>query len=223
MKNILASFKNKALLDTALTHRSALNENLSPSTENNERLEFLGDAVLELATTDYLFKKYPKEQEGILTAFRSSLVKTETLAQISLEIGLGKTLHMSKGEENTGGRENVGILADSFEALLGAVYLDRGFKAVEDILEKHLFPKFAEIKKNKLYRDSKSSLQEVVQAKGFNAPSYKVVSASGPDHDKKFTVQVLVDGKSMGKGDGKNKQSAQQAAAREALEKYQAK
>jgi len=223
MKNIFASFKNKTLLDTALTHRSALNEKISPSTENNERLEFLGDAVLELATTSYLFIEYPKQQEGILTAFRSSLVKTETLAQISTEIGLGEALYMSKGEESTGGRKNVGILADSFEALLGAVYLDRGFKAVETVLQKHLFPKFAEIKKNKLYRDAKSSLQEVVQAQGFTAPDYKVIAAVGPDHNKKFTVQVLVEGKSMGEGKGKNKQTAQQAAAREALEKYQAK
>lgn len=213
-------FKDKSLLETALTHRSAINEGISPSLENNERLEFLGDAVLELASTEFLFSTHPQEQEGILTAYRSALVKTETLAQTASEIGLGEIIYMSKGEEATGGRTNPGILADSLEALLGAMYLDQGVKEVEKFLEIYLYPKLETIKKKKLYRDAKSYLQEVVQAKGFEAPSYAVVKEVGPDHEKEFTVKVLIGGKDAGIGTGKNKQIAQQMAAREALEKF---
>jgi ribonuclease III len=220
MKDIFNSFKNKDLLTTALTHRSALNEQISKSPESNERLEFLGDAVLELVTTRFLYDKHPKDQEGLLTAYRSSLVKTETLAETSTEIGLGQELYMSKGEEATGGRTNVGILADSFEALLGAMYLDQGYDAIVSFLEEKLFPKLDEIKTKKLYRDGKSLLQEVVQAKGNDAPQYKVISADGPDHDKEFTVAVLVADKELGRGTGRSKQHAQQAAARQALEKF---
>ena len=155
-----------------------------------------------------------------MTAYRSSLVKTETLAETSTEIGLGQELYMSKGEEATGGRTNVGILADSFEALLGAMYLDQGYDAIVSFLEEKLFPKLDEIKTKKLYRDGKSLLQEVVQAKGNDAPQYKVISADGPDHDKEFTVAVLVADKELGRGTGRSKQHAQQAAARQALEKF---
>jgi ribonuclease-3 len=220
MKDIFSSFKNKELLTTALTHRSALNEQISQSSESNERLEFLGDAVLELATTRFLFDKHPKDQEGLLTAYRSALVKTETLAETALDIGLGKELYMSKGEEATGGRSNIGILADSFEALLGAMYLDQGYDAVVLFLEIVLFPKLSEIKVKKLYRDGKSLLQEVVQAEGNEAPQYKVITAVGPDHDKEFTVAVFVSDKEVGRGTGRSKQHAQQSAARQALEKY---
>lgn len=220
MKDIFSSFKNKGLLTTALTHRSALNEQISESSESNERLEFLGDAVLELATTRFLFDKHPKDQEGLLTAYRSALVKTETLAETSIDIGLGKELYMSKGEEATGGRLNIGILADSFEALLGAMYLDQGYDAVVLFLETVLFPKLSEIKVKKLYRDGKSLLQEVVQAEGNDAPQYKVITAIGPDHDKEFTVAVFVSDKEVGRGTGRSKQHAQQSAARQALEKY---
>jgi ribonuclease-3 len=221
MKELFKSFSNKDLLTTALTHRSALNEKISTSVESNERLEFLGDAVLELVTTRFLFDNHPADQEGLLTAYRSALVKTETLAELSLELGLGNELYMSKGEEATGGRTNIGILADSFEALLGALYLDQGYDAVEALLQEILFPKLPEIKKKKLYRDGKSLLQEVVQAKGFNSPRYEVISEEGPDHDKEFTVAVFVNDEELGRGAGKSKQSAQQVAAREALEKYQ--
>ncbi|NCN87744.1 MAG: ribonuclease III [Candidatus Pacebacteria bacterium] len=220
MQDIFSSFKNKNLLTTALTHRSALNEQISDSVESNERLEFLGDAVLELATTRFLFDKHPMDQEGLLTAYRSALVKTETLAETSLEIGLGKELYMSKGEEATGGRSNIGILADSFEALLGAMYLDQGYDAIVLFLEEVLFPKLSEIKSKKLYRDGKSLLQEVAQAEGNEAPQYKVITAVGPDHDKEFTVAVFVADKEVGRGTGRSKQHAQQSAARQALEKY---
>ncbi|NCN03728.1 MAG: ribonuclease III [Candidatus Pacebacteria bacterium] len=220
MLDLIGSFKNKELLTTALTHRSALNEQISQSHESNERLEFLGDAVLELATTRFLFDKHPNDQEGLLTAYRSALVKTETLAEIALNIELGQELYMSKGEEATGGRANIGILADSFEALLGAMYLDQGYDAVVSFLETVLFPKLSEIKIKKLYRDGKSLLQEVVQAEGNEAPQYKVITAVGPDHDKEFTVAVFVSDKEVGRGTGRSKQHAQQSAARQALEKY---
>ncbi|MEN8253180.1 MAG: ribonuclease III [Patescibacteria group bacterium] len=214
------NFINQDLLDTALTHRSALNEKVSNSKESNERLEFLGDAVLELITTKYLYFNFPKEPEGVLTAYRSSLVKTTTLATVSARLGLGKKLFMSKGEEATGGRENIGLLADSFEALIGALYLDQGLEQVERFLEENLFIEFPRIRREKLYQDNKSLLQEIVQAKGFDTPTYRVISETGPDHDKEFTVEVMISENSKGKGAGKSKQEAQQAAAKEALGKY---
>lgn len=220
----LPVFNHPELLITALTHRSALNEKESSGTtakESNERLEFLGDAVLELATTNYLFQRYPDEPEGNLTAYRSALVKTTTLAEVAKELNLGEKLFLSKGEEATGGRKNESLLADTTEAVLGALYLDQGFEAVVAFLEKYLFPKFAEIKLKKLYKDSKSALQEVVQAKGFSTPEYHVVNEKGPDHDKEFTAQVKVDGQVVGEGTGKSKQLAQQQAASEALKKYE--
>lgn len=208
---------------TALSHRSSLNEPTSgtKAKDSYERFEFLGDAVLELATTEFLFDKFPNEQEGILTAYRSSLVKTTTLAKVARELELGKKMYMSKGEEATGGRENDGLLADVFEAVVGAIYLDQGFEAVKKFLNDQLFPKFAEIKDKKLYRDSKSVLQEVVQAKGLPTPTYSVIEESGPDHDKTFVIEVEVDGGVVGKGTGKSKQFAQQQAAREALDKLE--
>ncbi|MGD9129905.1 MAG: ribonuclease III [Candidatus Woesebacteria bacterium] len=220
---MLPKFKDKSLLITALTHRSALNEKENSGTtarQSNERLEFLGDAVLELATTRFLFHKFPKEPEGVLTAFRSALVKTTTLAEMASDLKLGEKLFMSKGEEATGGRENESLLADAVEALIGAIYLDQGFEKVEVFLSKKLFPKFAEIKKNKLYKDAKSLLQEEVQAQGQPTPVYKVVKELGPDHDKEFTVDVVVGAKVYGSGIGKSKQLAQQQAARKALEKF---
>jgi len=213
------TFNDKQLYETALTHRSALNENLSSATESNERLEFLGDAVLELATTNFLYKACPEDPEGNLTAYRSALVKTTTLAEMAQELDVGSLIYMSKGEESGGGRENEGLLADTMEALIGALYLDQGFPTVVTFLEKHLFVKFSDIKENKLYKDSKSLLQEIVQAQGHNTPEYEVIDEQGPDHDKVFTVKVTVDGKQFGVGTGKSKQLAQQEAARVALEK----
>jgi ribonuclease-3 len=220
---MLPKFKNQKLLDAALSHRSALNEPSfgSKATESYERLEFLGDAVLELATTEWLYNEHPTESEGILTAYRSSLVKTTTLADAARNLKLGEQMYMSKGEQATGGRENEGLLADVFEAVIGALYLDQSYQAVEKFLHQHLFPKFEEIKKNKLYRDNKSFYQEVIQAEGLPTPIYEVVSAEGPDHNKVFTVNVLVEGKKTGTGTGKSKQLAQQAAARQALEKFE--
>ena len=214
----LPSFNNQALLNTALTHRSALNENLTTSPESNERLEFLGDAVLELVTTKFLYNALPDEQEGMLTAYRSALVKTTTLAEVAKALGLGEKLFMSKGEEASGGRQNTGLLANAVEAFLGALYLDQGFDVVEKFLVEHLFPKLDEIQAKKLYKDPKSQLQELVQSKGYVAPEYIVIEEEGPDHDRQFTVKVVINGQDRGVGKGKSKQLAQQSAAQVVLE-----
>lgn len=215
----IPDFANQNLLITALTHRSAINEHGSTSKESNERLEFLGDAVLELATTKFLFHQFPDVQEGLLTAYRSALVKTETLAKVARILGLGEKLYMSKGEEATGGRDNDSLLADSMEAVIGALYLDQGFAAAEKLLQEVLFIEFEQILQQKLYRDSKSHLQEMIQAKGYPTPSYEVVSEIGPDHDKTFTINVLVNNEVVATGTGSSKQRAQQAAAQAALDK----
>lgn len=214
----LPTFKDADLLTNALTHRSALNEHLSTSTRSNERLEFLGDAVLELAATKFLYAEMPDEQEGMLTAYRSALVKTTTLAEVANELKLGEQLFMSKGEEASGGRQNVGLLANTVEAVIGALYLDQGFDVAYAFIETHIFPRLAEIKQKKLYKDAKSQLQELVQAKGLNAPEYIVIDESGPDHDREFTIKVLIDGLETGRGKGKSKQLAQQAAAQYVLD-----
>lgn len=218
---MLPSFHNQNLLTTALTHRSALNEKTTSASESNERLEFLGDAVLELITTQYLYDHFPSEPEGVLTAYRSALVKTTTLAEVAQELGLGEMLFMSKGEEATGGRENISLLADTMEAVIGALYLDQGMEVVTTFLSTNLFPKFSAIQQQKLYKDAKSALQEFVQSKGSSAPHYSVINEKGPDHNKVFTVQVSVDNTVLGQGTGKSKQQAQQSAAAQALEKIQ--
>lgn len=217
---MLPTFTKPNLLTQALTHRSALNEQTLAVNESNERLEFLGDAVLELVTTEYLYEAYPAEPEGTLTAYRIALVKTTSLAQVALTLGLGEKILMSRGEEAGGGRTNESLLADTFEAVVGALYLDQGLTAVESFLHQHLFVTFGDILKNRLYQDAKSQLQEVVQAKSLPTPTYEVVSELGPDHDKIFTVQVLVGEEAVGTGTGKSKQAAQQAAAKAALERY---
>lgn len=219
MTSDFPTFQNNDLLTTALTHRSALNEELSTSSESNERLEFLGDAVLELCTTNFLYHLLPSEQEGILTAFRSALVKTTTLAEIAEELELGEKLYMSRGEKRTGGHHNPSLLADTFEALLGALYLDQGYDAVYSFLEKYLFPKFDTIQKNQLHRDFKSSFQELVQAKGQPTPTYTVLAESGPDHLKQFTVGVYVGDQKIAEATGQSKQKAESLAAKAALEK----
>lgn len=213
----LPDFKDKKLLITALTHRSALNEDNASAEVSNERLEFLGDAVLELATTRFLYNKFPNTQEGLLTAYRSALVKTETLAEVAQTLNLGEKLYLSKGEEASGGRTNVSLLADTMEAVIGALYLDSGFEIVAHFLEEILFTKVDKMLKQKLYQDAKSHLQEVVQAHGQGAPIYEVISEKGPDHNKEFTINVLVDGKIYGVGKGSSKQRAQRDAAEKAL------
>ena len=219
MNNLIPKFKDKKLLITALTHRSALNEKVSSAKESNERLEFLGDAVLELCTTKFLFNKLPQTPEGEMTAFRSALVRTETLANVAKKLGLGEELYMSRGEEQTGGRQNISLLANTFEALIGAMYLDSDFNTVYNFLNKNLFPYFDYIRKHNLHRDFKSRLQELVQSKGKPTPIYKVVNEVGPDHDKKFTIAVIVDDEVCGQATGSSKQRAEQKAAQCALEK----
>lgn len=216
------NFKNQSLLITALSHRSSLNEKSqsgTTSSESNERLEFLGDAVLELAATLYLYDRRPDEDEGKLTAYRSALVRTETLASMAKELKLNEQMFLSKGEEQGGGRNNDSLLADLMEAVIGALYLDQGFEVVQSFLDQHLFPKFEQILKNKSYKDQKSLLQEEVQARSLSTPIYRVVKAVGPDHDKEFTIEVLVDDQVWGVGTGHSKQIAQQAAATQALQK----
>jgi len=220
---MIPKFSNQSLLDRALTHRSALNEGISPVDQSNERLEFLGDAVLELATTEFLFNKLPHEQEGTLTAFRSALVRTRTLAGVARTIGLGELLYMSKGEEAGGGRKNDSLLENSMEALIGAIYLDQGYEPARDFLTEHLFPEFETIQEENLHIDSKSHLQEIVQAQGKAAPTYTIVKHSGPDHDRTFVAEVLVSDEPLGRGEGKSKREAQQAAAQAALDSLDSK
>lgn len=219
---MLPEFKNQDLLITALTHRSALNEKEqsgTTSSESNERLEFLGDAVLELASTIFLYHERPTDAEGMLTTYRSALVRTETLADLAKELGLDQRMYLSKGEEAGGGRDNPGLLADLLEAVIGALYLDQGFSVVENFLSQVLFPKFSEILASKAYRDQKSLLQEAVQARSLPTPAYRVIKEEGPDHNKTFMVEVLIDKEVWGLGQGNSKQRAQQAAASMALKK----
>jgi ribonuclease III len=220
---MLPTFKNQDLLIIALTHRSALNEKEQSGTiasESNERLEFLGDAVLELASTVFLYQERPNDPEGMLTTYRSALVRTETLAKLAKELGLDQRMYLSKGEEAGGGRNNPGLLADLLEAVIGALYLDQGFDVVQSFLAKVLFPKFNEILVSKAYRDQKSVLQELVQARSLPTPAYRVVKEEGPDHDKLFTVEVLIGDEVWGSGRGQSKQRAQQASASMALKKF---
>lgn len=218
---MLPEFKNSQLLMTALTHRSALNEKEQSGTtasESNERLEFLGDAVIELASTIFLYQQRPTDAEGMLTTYRSALVRTETLAELAKELGLNQRMYLSKGEEAGGGRDNPSLLADLLEAVIGALYLDQGFAVVQEFLAAVLFPKFSAILSTKAYRDQKSLLQEAVQARSLPTPVYRVIKEEGPDHHKIFTVEVLINQKVMGVGTGNSKQKAQQASATMALE-----
>lgn len=219
--NYLPNFQNSGLLETALTHRSALNEGISQSKESNERLEFLGDAVLELITTRFLFDRCQTEPEGVLTAYRSALVKTTTLARVATELGLGEKLYLSRGEEGSGGRSNPSLLADTLEAIIGAIYLDQGFDQAQQYVTMWILRHFDEVVREKLYKDPKSELQEKVQARGLPTPQYIVSSESGPDHDKLFVVDVHIGNKQYGRGKGKSKQIAQQAAAAAGLAHFQ--
>jgi ribonuclease-3 len=217
-KTIGITFDDKKTLEGAFVHRSYLNESRS-TRASNERLEFLGDAVLSFLTSHFLYATYPDYPEGILTNVRSSLVKTKSLSDVAQELHLGELLMLSKGEEESGGRSNPSLLADVFEALLGAVFLDQGMEKAKKLLDTFLFPKTATIVEQKSYVDYKSLLQEIVQEKSRISPTYRVVKSEGPDHSKTFWVEAVVGQKIMGKGQGKSKQEAEQAAAANALEK----
>jgi ribonuclease-3 len=208
---------NEHLIQNAFVHRSYLNE--SKEFENsNERLEYLGDAVLELATSHYLYNTYPDFQEGMLTNMRAALVRTESLGDTATELGFPKLLLMSKGEEATGGRSNRSILADTFEAFLGAIYLDQGYESVVKLLSEHLFKKAEIVLKTATYKDNKSLLQEIAQSRYKATPQYNLISESGPDHDKEFVMQVVIGDTSYGEGRGKSKQTSQEDAAKNTLE-----
>jgi ribonuclease-3 len=214
----IPKFENEKLLEHAFIHRSYLNENPKWKLGSNERLEFLGDAVLEFITSEHLFKTYDEEPEGRLTAYRSSLVKTDTLARLAKELDFGSKLKMSKGEDESGGRESEYLLADTFEAFIGALYLDQGIPVCRTFLEETLFPKIEGIIKTKAYKDYKSLLQEIAQEKVNFTPIYKVLDEQGPDHNKIFKVGVIIRGKQEGVGKGSSKQRAEVEAARDALE-----
>lgn len=208
------------LLVTALTHRSYVNEHKKSVTEHNERLEFLGDAVLELVVTDFLFRRFD-EQEGILTSWRASLVRTESIGEAGDKLGYEPLLRMSKGERNGSVRARQQILANAFEAVIGSIYLERGYKDAEAFITTHILSKLEGILESGSWRDPKSHLQEVSQRIDNQTPSYRVLEEVGPDHDKVFTLGVFVGPTLMGQGSGPSKQAAQQKAAQAALKAYE--
>lgn len=217
LKTLDLTVKDNHLIQNAFVHRSYLNES-KEFAESNERLEYLGDAVLELATSHFLYETYPDFQEGMLTNLRAALVRTESLGDIATVLDFSKLLLMSRGEESTGGRVNRSILADTFEAFLGAIYLDQGYPVCVKILETYLFSKAATVLKTQTYKDNKSFLQEIAQARFKSTPQYILLSQSGPDHDKDFVMQVTVGTTTYAEGRGKSKQAAQEDAAKNTLE-----
>lgn len=218
-ENLGFEFTNINLLITALTHRSYVNEHRKSTHEHNERLEFLGDAVLELVVTDFLYNNY-SEPEGILTSWRAALVRTESIGAAGDALGYEPLVRMSRGEKHGSDRARQQILANAFEAVIGAIYLERGYADAEAFIKKHIISKLEGILKEGSWRDPKSHLQEVSQRVDGATPQYKVIDEVGPDHDKIFTLGVYVGSKLMAKGTGHSKQMAQQNAARAALEKY---
>lgn len=211
------SFKNPLILLSAITHRSYLNEHRDSSWEHNERLEFLGDAVLELVVTDFLFSKYPEKPEGELTAIRAALVNTNSLATASELLGVNKFLLMSKGEAKDEGRARQYILANVFEACIGALYLDQGYDAAQAFIAGRLFANTDNIVKKRLWQDAKSRFQELAQEKASITPTYDTLSQDGPDHDRVFTVGVFLRHEKVGEGKGRSKQEAEQQAASNAI------
>lgn len=212
-------FNDPALLRQAFTHRSYLNEHRGEAVGHNERLEFLGDAVLELIATHFLYEKYPEQNEGDLTAYRAALVNAVTCAEVANEIGMNDFLLLSRGEAKDTGRARSILLANAFEALVGAIYLDLGYESARQFIGKHLFPKIDEIVRKKLWQDAKSALQEKAQESDGVTPHYEVIKETGPDHDKHFIVGVYIKDNLLAQGDGKSKQEAEQSAARAALDK----
>jgi len=210
-------FKDKNLLKQAFIHRSYINENPAASLSHNERLEFLGDAVLELIVTDFLYKKYPSYAEGELTAVRSALVNAVIISEIAASIGMNDYLLLSKGESKDNGKARQFFLANTYEAYVGALYLDQGYVVVSKFIAQSLLPKTDEIVKNKLWRDAKSLVQEKAQEHAGVTPAYRVLSESGPDHDKHFTVGIFFGSIRIAEGKGKSKQEAEQKAAETAL------
>ncbi len=212
-------FNDIDLLITALTHRSYVNEHKASAKAHNERLEFLGDAVLELASSDFLYRNYD-EPEGIMTAWRSALVRTESIGAAGEELGYEPLVRLSKGEKHGSSRAHAVILADCFEAVIGAIYLDQGYDAARDFIAKHILVKLDQILRDGSWRDPKSYLQELAQHYDGSTPQYKVLGEEGPDHDKTFTVGVYVGKQLKGQGSGHSKQEAEGAAAAEGVKVY---
>ena len=216
-KQLSIEFTDKNLLKQVFVHRSYLNENVGFDLDHNERLEFLGDAVLELVVTEYLFKHY-NNPEGELTNWRSALVRGVMLAEIAQGLDMGDYLFLSRGEQKSGGKARQLILANTLEAFIGALYLDKGYKAVEQFVAKHLLIRLPEILEKKLYLDPKSRLQELAQERFNVTPQYKVLTEYGPDHAKSFSVGAYIGDKLSGEGSGSSKQNAEQAAASNVLQ-----
>lgn len=219
-KKILYQFKNRSLLELAVTHRSYINENQDRQ-QHNERLEFLGDAVLELVVTQHLYTQMPDTPEGKLTSIRSALVRKENLNTIAQNLQLGDFLLLSKGEDLGGGRNNAYILANTIEALIGALYLDGQYTVAQKFIQNFVLPQLKIILQKKLYRDAKSFLQETAQEKLQITPHYGILSETGPDHDKTFKAGVFFDEELQASGTGSSKQAAENMAAQKALEKLQ--
>ena len=217
-KKLGIKFKNKDLLKQAFTHRSYLNENPDFNLEQNERLEFLGDAVVELVVTEHLYKDYPEKTEGDLTNWRAALVNAKMLTSIAEELGFNDFLLLSRGETKEVGKARAYILANTFEAFLGALYLDSGYHTCDEFIKKHLLGKIADIIQDGSYKDAKSKFQEEAQERVSTTPNYKVMKESGPDHEKVFIVGVYLGEELVAEGKGSSKQEAEESAARLALE-----
>lgn len=219
-ETLKVSFQDINLLVTAFTHRSYLNEHKKTAKEHNERLEFLGDAVLELVVTEYLFLNY-SDPEGTLTNWRSSLVKTESIGEVAKQSGFAELLRLSRGERRGSERARDQILANTYEAVVGAIYLDQGYDETKRYIERSLLVTFDQILKDGSWMDPKSHLQEVAQSQDSHTPVYKVLDEQGPDHEKIFTVGVFINGQLIAQGSGPSKQAGQVEAAEKALEHYQ--
>jgi ribonuclease-3 len=215
-------FHDKSLLQRALTHRSYLNEDPDYPYEDNERLEFLGDAVLDFVVGEYLYERFPDQDEGTLTSLRAALVCTQSLSQFADQLGMGDYLLLGRGEAEGGGRRRPAVLCGAFEALAGALYLDQGMQPVRAFVLPMFEPALENIMQNNLDKDPKSVLQELSQAYLGYTPRYQTVGTRGPDHDKRFTVAVMINGITYGKGEGRSKQASAQAAAAEAIEQLEA-
>jgi ribonuclease III len=211
------SFKDQRLLEQAFTHRSYLNESRSVKREHNERLEFLGDAVLELVVTEFLYAKYPEKPEGELTSIRAALVNTQSISDAAVHLDMNEHLLLSRGEAKDTGRARLIILANAFEALIGAIYLDAGYDAAQKFIAAQLFHKTDEVVEKRLWQDAKSRFQELVQERVGQTPTYQLLDQSGPDHDRTFVVGAYIGDEKIATGEGRSKQEAEQDAAQKAL------
>lgn len=220
MQKKLPNIKQKNLLEQAFTHRSYLNENPQRKLSSNERLEFLGDSILSFVVSNYLYKNFTRLPEGDLTNLRSLLVQAKTLASMSQSLGFGAQLKLSRGEDESGGRENNTILANTYEAFIGALFLDQGLETVSEFIQNTLIIKIPELTQKGTLKDDKSLLQELVQEKRLPAPIYKILKSQGPDHAKIFTVGVYIDNKIAATGEGRSKNEAEKQAAQTALKQW---